>query len=216
MLFFMLGANAPLYTALMYLLALILALCVHEAAHGWMAYKLGDPTARNLGKITIDPRAHFTRLSFFLMLLFPIGFANCPINPRNFKKPARDERLVALAGPFSNLLLGFAFFMVMALVAHYFIPIGSALSPAWDTMASIMIFINIWLFIINLLPIPPLDGFKVISNFLSWKTREAFQRMERYGFLILILVINFFAVPFNFALMWIIAQMSWVIQWMLV
>lgn len=212
MLFF-LSMGFPLHLAALHLMALVLAISFHEAAHGYAAHKLGDSTARNLGKITLDPRAHFSRMTIFMMLIFPIAFGSCPINPRNFRKPARDERLVAAAGPFSNLLLGFACFFVMSAIAYFFIPGGSALAVPWGQLATTLIWINVWLFILNLIPIPPLDGFKIISFLLPWKTRESFYRIEQYGFLILILIINFFRYPLNIAMTAIIAGMSGLIPW---
>jgi Zn-dependent protease len=113
------GGNMQSYliSILLALPIVFLALSLHEAAHGFMALKLGDPTARNLGRITLNPIKHLDILGFLSMLLVGFGWANpVPVNSRNFKKPRRDMALTALAGPVSNLLLAFLFLLLLRFV----------------------------------------------------------------------------------------------------
>ena len=102
---------------LLMLPAILLSLSLHEAAHGYVAYKLGDPTARNLGRLTLNPLKHINLIGFLSMLFFRVGWANpVPINTRYFKKPKRDMALTALAGPLSNLCLAIIFTILLRLV----------------------------------------------------------------------------------------------------
>ena len=120
--------QSELPTLLLSLPAVLISLSVHESAHGYVANKLGDPTAKNLGRITLNPMKHFDLLGFLSMVIFRVGWANpVPINARNFKNPRRDMAISAAAGPLSNLCLAFIFAILLKIlnVAYGFITFTS-------------------------------------------------------------------------------------------
>lgn len=172
------------------LLCLIAAITVHEFCHALTADYLGDPTSRSNGRLTLNPIAHIDPIGTLLLPLFSafsgvptIGWAKpVPIDPFNFKHPKRDEIIVSLSGPISNLLLA----VITSLIIR-FSPINS-----WIIFYTLYLFslINISLFVFNLLPVPPLDGSHIFLNLLPEKPRirwsEAF---DRYGFLLLIILV---------------------------
>ncbi|MBI2413884.1 MAG: site-2 protease family protein [Deltaproteobacteria bacterium] len=173
---------------------ILLALTVHECAHAWTAYKLGDPTAKMLGRVTLNPLRHLDPLgtiALFFSGLF--GWAKpVPINPRYFKHISRDMMWVALAGPLSNLFLA----AVSALAHRVFLMGGfdflryipGAYEPL-SIMVEMSVIMNISLAVFNMVPVPPLDGSKVLSNLLPARSALSFSRLEPYGFIILILLI---------------------------
>ncbi len=149
------------------LLVVITALPVHECAHGWVAYKLGDPTAKQLGRLTLNPFKHFDLFGTMMLLLTGFGFAKpVPINPNYFKNRKAGMAISALAGPVSNILLA-AVLLLIFKICGYFIPMSLNAGYILQTVFSIMVSTNIGLAIFNMIPIPPLDGAKVLSFFLS-------------------------------------------------
>lgn len=149
------------------LLVVITALPVHECAHGWVAYKLGDPTAKQLGRLTLNPFKHFDLFGTMMLLLTGFGFAKpVPINPNYFKNRKAGMAISALAGPVSNILLA-AVLLLIFKICGYFIPMSLNAGYILQTFFSIMVSTNIGLAIFNMIPIPPLDGAKVLSFFLS-------------------------------------------------
>jgi Zn-dependent protease len=166
--------------------ALLIALSFHEFAHAWAANKMGDPTAKNMGRLTLDPIKHLDLVGTICLILFRFGWAKpVPINPRNFKKPVRDEILVSLAGVTMNFLVSF-----IAAALLFFI-YGSVTTVV--DIASIIIFyimiLNIYFGIFNLIPIPPLDGFHIISALFIRKAGKVVNILYRYGFLILLVLL---------------------------
>lgn len=154
-------------------LSLLIAVTVHEFSHALSADKLGDPTPRAYGRLTLNPLAHLDPLGTLMLILVHFGWGKpVPIDPYNFRHPRRDEILVALAGPVSNFILAFIF------------------SRFPYTITYIFAYINLYLGLFNLFPIPPLDGSKVLLNILpidtAIKIQEAF---ERYGFILIALLI---------------------------
>ena len=178
--------NLPIM--LLSLPAILLSLSIHEAAHGYIANKLGDPTARNLGRLTLNPLKHINLFGFISMLLFRVGWANpVPINTRNFKNPRRDMAISAAAGPISNLCLAtiFTILLRLTLIAINSISEGSLVilgnrywideslqQNALFTILSLLaiifflgISLNINLMFFNLIPLPPLDGSRIAYIF---------------------------------------------------
>ena len=166
---------------------MLIALPVHEMAHAWAAHKLGDPTARNFGRLSLNPMKHFDPLGFLCMLFFRIGWAKpVPINARNFKKPRRDMALSALAGPVSNLLLGFLGVLLLNIAELIFFNLGAVSEKTLMIMDVTAIFFylfaitNINLAIFNFIPIPPFDGSRILYVFLPTKLYFGVMKYERY------------------------------------
>lgn len=179
---------------------ILLSLSVHETAHGYAAYKLGDPTAYNLGRLTLNPLKHLDPIGFICMMLFGFGWAKpVPINTRYFKKPKRDMAITGAAGPISNLLLAVIFAILLGLelkLANAIVSSGAnitdktAMAFFWiQQFLMIGVQLNITLAVFNLIPVPPLDGsrlfFAVIPSKLYWKIMQ----YERYIYLVMILAL---------------------------
>ncbi len=200
----------PIY--LLSLPVILIALSVHESAHGYVAYKLGDPTARSLGRITLNPIKHFDLFGFLCMVLVHFGWAKpVPIIARNFKNPRRDMAITGAAGPVSNLILAFLHLIVLrvtmlfvtgrfqgeALDFLYSYATGEAFigSLAFTVTALVVyllylsVLMNVVLAIFNLIPIPPFDGSRIFYVFLPPKWYFGIMKYERYimlGFFILL------------------------------
>jgi Zn-dependent protease len=180
---------------LFYFLIIIPSSIVHEYAHGFVADKLGDPTARHAGRLTLNPLAHIDLYGTILLplfLLFVSGgnfmFAYAkpvPYNPFNLSSRRWGPAIVALAGPASNLILAIIFSLLIKILPFTFLPV------AFFQLLSIIVFANVLLAIFNLVPIPPLDGSKILFAVLPASTHHFQQQLERSGFIILILFLFF-------------------------
>jgi len=174
-------------------LPVLFAITLHEVAHGWVASKLGDQTARMLGRLTLNPFKHIDPLGTIVVPLallalsgFVFGWAKAvPVDTRNFKNPKRDMAWVALAGPVSNLLMA----LIWALIAK----IGLYVSVYDQMLGQFLIYsgvagitINLILMLLNLLPIPPLDGSRVLSAVLPSRLGWQYNRLEPFGFFIIV------------------------------
>ena len=195
-------------TLLLRLPIVLLMLSVHETAHGYVAYKLGDPTARNLGRLTLNPIKHLDPLGFISMILFGIGWANpVPINTRNFKNPRRDMALSGAAGPVSNLLLAVVFAILLKISYTFLSPMtftnetSLLIANLFLQFLIIGIQINITFAVFNLIPVPPFDGSRIFYVFLPPKYYFGVMKYERtIGIVLLALlflgvldpVLNFF------------------------
>lgn len=160
---------------------------IHELAHGWAAYKMGDSTAKNLGRLTFNPFAHLDLFGTIMLFLFGIGYANpVPVQTRNFRNPKKGMIVTALAGPGSNLLMAFVFICLYYIVL--LLPQNLAVSFIayfFDFAATV----NVSLAVFNLLPIPPLDGSKVIGFLIPSKTYFKILQYERYIMIALLLLL---------------------------
>jgi Zn-dependent protease len=170
------------------LLIILVSLSFHEAAHAWTANRLGDPTARSLGRLTLNPLAHidwfgtvlFPLLMYFLGLI-PFGWAKpVPVDARNLRHPRRDFAVVALAGPVSNLILAAGAAVLLSLL-----PTSQAGELVWWILY-VTLTINVLLAVFNMLPIPPLDGGNVLAGVVPESVARLIDAMRPYGFLILI------------------------------
>lgn len=171
--------------------ALFLAISIHEFSHGYAAYKMGDPTAKNYGRLSLSPMAHFDLIGSLCLLFFHFGWAKpVPINPNNFRDRKKGIIIVSLAGPFSNLITA----LVSTVIYGFFVKYTYFFEYEWiyyiGEMIKNCILLNIGLMIFNLIPLPPLDGSKVLMEFLPYKARNVMYEIERYSFLILILLMN--------------------------
>jgi len=172
------------------ILVLIFSAVIHEYMHGFAAYRLGDNTAKNAGRLTINPLAHLDLFGSFLLPVmmivsgvgFIIGWAKpVPYNPFNLKDKKYGEAKVALAGPLSNLAVALVFGLILRFSPFF--------SISFTGLVGIVIYINLLLMVFNLLPIPPLDGSKVVSAFLPEQLRAKYLSADRFGFVLVILVV---------------------------
>ncbi len=175
---------------------LLFAITVHEVAHGWIASKLGDQTARLAGRLTLNPIKHVdlvgTVLVPLVLLLTKAGFIfgwakPVPIDARNLHNPKRDMAMVAAAGPLSNLLMAFIWALV-AKVGYFLLGSNEWLGVPLTLMGNAGIMVNIVLGVLNCLPIPPLDGSRILSNLLPSRAAYFLYKIEPYGLIILILL----------------------------
>ena len=181
---------SPLIQTISLLLAFLLALTVHEFFHAYFADQFGDPTARHMGRLTLNPIAHLdlfgTLLPIFLILTrspFVFGWGKPVIvNPNNFKKPKIDNITVSLAGPMSN----FGLAVIAGLVIRF-----APLPPALEYFFATVMVINLVFMVFNLIPIPPLDGSKILSLFISESAYLLLQQFGIFLLLMLILFVNF-------------------------
>ena len=184
-----------LETTLARVLAVLLCLTVHETCHGLAAYALGDPTARDRHRLSLNPLRHIDWLGLAMMLAVGFGWAKpVPVDPRYFKRPKQGMALTALAGPVSNLLLALlAVFLSRELYARgAWMPMGIRVS-LFQFLLYTLAPLSIGLGLFNLLPIPPLDGSKVLGAFLPDRAFFGLMRYERYG-MFLLLALSWFGV----------------------
>lgn len=191
--------NFDIQTIIGYLYAIpgiLFALSVHEFSHGWVADKLGDPTAKNSGRLTLNPSKHIDPIGLIAMFLVHVGWAKpVPVNTRYFKNAKRDTALVALAGPMSNLISAFVGTLIYwALVIALSLRAVTSSMPVWDGILIILanfIYLNIGLAIFNLIPIPPLDGSRILDAFLPTKLYLAYHKYEQIIRIVLLAVLIF-------------------------
>lgn len=181
--------------------AALFCITVHEMSHGYAAYRLGDPTAKNAGRLSLNPVKHIDLLGFLMMLVAHVGWAKpVPVDPRYFKDPKRGMALTALAGPASNLALAVLVLAVGSLIFHF--GLGTELMAYALLFLCYTAVLSVGLGLFNLIPIPPLDGAKIFYSVLPDKLYGAMLRYERYvRFLVLILAwAGVFSGPLDFCI----------------
>lgn len=195
--------TSKLLDGLLIYLCFIPVLTFHEFAHAWVAWKCGDDTAKNLGRVTLNPLAHmeligtvvlpllaiYLQMSGSLLAGFIIGWGKpVPVNPANLQNPRRDDTLIALAGPGMNFALAF---LCMGVVKAGFL-LRSGAAPVGEMLVNIgfmFVTVNLVLAFFNLLPIPPLDGSHVVKNAVGM-SYETYWKLTQYGFILIIVAIN--------------------------
>lgn len=180
----MFGINSDtIYWIILAVPTILIASTVHEYAHGWVAYRLGDPTAKAAGRLTLNPLKHIDPIGALSMILFRFGWSKpVPINEYNFDKREGDTALVALAGPVSNVLLA----LLTSLINWIFNP---DLNSIFGTILLVFVSINISLAVFNLLPIPPLDGHKIVRALLPKGIRYYWEKLEKFSIILILLLI---------------------------
>lgn len=167
--------------------ALLYAISVHEFAHGFIAYKLGDPTPRYQGRLTLDPRAHIDPMGALMLLLFRFGWAKpVQVNPLYFKNQKQGMALVALAGPLANFISAYGFLLMISILPPLFPP---NVSVVLYQFLILNVQLNLGLAAFNFLPIPPLDGSKIVAWLVPSKYQFSWRRLEMYGPLILLILL---------------------------
>ena len=188
------------------ILPILFAITLHEVAHGWVADMRGDNTARMMGRLSLNPIKHIDLVGtiilpilFLLTTGFMFGWAKpVPVNHRNLIKPRTDMALVAIAGPLSNFIMA----ILWALIAKIGLTFNFPAREALIAMGRIGITVNLFLGLLNLIPIPPLDGSRIVSAYIPLKAAYFYDKIERFGFIILIILLmsgilnSFLMVPF--------------------
>ncbi|MBU0458858.1 site-2 protease family protein [Patescibacteria group bacterium] len=184
-----------------FIIAVLIGLSVHEAAHGYVAYKLGDPTAKMNERVSLNPLAHLDPIGTLMFFIIGFGWAKpVPVDPRYFKNPKRDNMLVALAGPAANLITAFICFFVLITLFEFgnggsvmsLMSISGGESTTIILVQRILsrsIFVNLVLMAFNLLPIAPLDGSKILEGFIPYQYEREYAEFMQRGPMILIVLI---------------------------
>ena len=176
-----------------YLLNIVLSvvpslLCItfHEVSHGYVAYRLGDTTAKDAGRLTLNPLKHIDPMGLLMMVVFKFGWAKpVPVNMMRFRSPKRGMALTALAGPVSNLLLA-VLFLGIGKVIYLYAPYSEGMNVFFEWCLFTVAPMSVGMGLFNLIPIPPLDGSKVLAMFLPNSAYGQLMRYERYGILVLL------------------------------
>lgn len=189
---------ASLFEGLNWLIipAAFLAIVLHEMSHGFVAYLLGDRTAKNAGRLTLNPIKHIDIFGLIAMIIFGFGWAKpVPVNPYYFKNRRFGMALTAFAGPASNLLLALIGLLIYKIFVYISMPVGIMGEIIFGFAQFIVIFVslNVGLAIFNLIPIPPLDGSKILNSILPERIYFKIMQYERYGFIVLYILLN---IPF--------------------
>lgn len=197
-----------LYTLLARVIVLFTVIPLHECAHGWVAWKLGDPTAKSQNRLTLNPLRHFDPIGSVLMLLTGFGWAKAvPVNPGYFKNPKKGMAITAAAGPLSNLVMGFFLLLLYKILGYGALLLGVQSSLYFGVISILltMASINVSLAVFNLLPIPPLDGSRIITLFMPQKMYFQVMKYERYIFFALFIVMatGVLSRPISYLVNWV-------------
>jgi Zn-dependent protease len=188
--------------------AALICIPVHECSHGYAAWRLGDPTARQRGRLTLNPFKHFDPVGVILLIVAGFGWAKpVPVDTRYFKHPRRDMALTSLAGPVSNFILSFLMLVFLNAAIRFFPP--TILAEISINLLLYTALLSIGLGVFNLIPIPPLDGSKILFSFLPDRIYYTILRYERYGILILfaIIYLGLITGPLNTMRVWVFEKL---------
>jgi Zn-dependent protease len=170
--------------------AFLSAITVHEFSHAWIAYLLGDDTAKRFGRLTLNPLAHIDLFGLLFLLFFRIGWAKpVPMNANNFARPRLYAVLAGLAGPFSNFIFALLLLYINRFIPESYLPI--ALAPAYASLIKTSVWINVMLGVFNLLPLPPLDGSHIIYALLPQRWQPYYYLVARFSIFILLFLFLF-------------------------
>ncbi|GLJ01391.1 site-2 protease family protein [Bacillus sp. YKCMOAS1] len=171
-------------------ITLVVAFTMHELAHAYVAYRFGDPTAKNQGRLTLNPLKHLDIFGTILIFVAGFGWARpVQVNRYHFKKPRLAGICVSIAGPLSNLVLAFLGFLVYVLLQKFGGEWIMRFEPGVDYFFQIFINLNVILFLFNLLPLPPLDGYRIIEDVVSPGIRAKMTQFEQYGIIIFLIFV---------------------------
>lgn len=194
----------------------LISLTVHEFSHGYASYLLGDNTARNYGRLTLNPLKHLDPIGTLCMLLFGFGWAKpCPVNPRYYKHPRSGMAITAAAGPLSNIILAFLnvlFFHLFSLIPTTGSGFGATVVLVGCTFFYLMAQMNVYLAVFNLIPVPPLDGSRIVYIFLPTKIYFGIMKYERY-IQIALLVLLYLGV-FDGTIGWVADKILYGMNWL--
>lgn len=202
---------------LLYFLPIFLiTITVHECAHGYIAYKMGDPTAKNMGRLTLNPFKHMDPIGFVMLMIVGFGWAKpVQINPRNFKNPKAGMAVSALAGPASNILMAAGGAFILGFINFLYFNYAKQQSTFVE-MARVFfnyfMMLNTYFAVFNLIPVPPLDGSRIVTYFLPPKLGYYYNYLERYSFLVLFLLLytGILRIPLSFLSDLIVKAITWI------
>lgn len=176
---------------LIYIIPALICITIHETCHGLVAYRLGDPTAKNAGRLSVNPIRHIDPIGLIMMVVFHFGWAKpVPVDARNFKDPKKGMAITALAGPLSNLILAAVLLLVYGAVYYPLARHGGTVGGFVLQLVMTTAYLSTALAIFNLIPISPLDGSKVLFSFLSDEAYFKLMRYERYGLIAMLLLVS--------------------------
>lgn len=179
--------NNP-FSFFIWAIALLIAITIHEFSHALVADRLGDPTAKLMGRLTLNPLAHLDPIGTLFLLIARFGWGKpVPVDPFNLRNPRRDSALISLAGPSSNLVLASVLSLILRLIP--LIPISDIVYLLIHTLFIPIIILNVALAVFNLLPVSPLDGFKIVGGLLPKDLARQWDELEGYGLIFLLLLL---------------------------
>ncbi len=193
----------------------LICITLHELSHGYVAYRLGDTTAKDAGRLTLNPIRHIDPMGLLMMAVFKFGWARpVPVNMYRFRHPRRDMAVTALAGPVSNLIIGVVFLFLYGLL---YVPLnkGGTVGDWFLEMIYLTAYISLALMIFNILPISPLDGSKMLYSFLSDRAYMTLMRYERYGMILLLVLVatRVLGAPLSSATGWVFKKLFILAEW---